>query len=137
MTVVEAIRARLLAQSPVTAMVSQRVWSQVVPQSPVYPLVLVELIDDDEPMQLRGTSGLVRARVQVGSRAKSRVTAIALGEAVHGDGATTGLCAFKGDIGSPPFVITGVLPAGKREGFDPVELNVFTVSRDYFVWFKT
>lgn len=146
MTPVEALRARLLSLSPVTALVSTRVHSLVLRQSPTLPSVKLQQIGNVEFMHLRGSSRVCRARVQVdvyvdASQSNPYATAHAVMSAIHGDGqytSATGLNGWRGDIGSPAFEVTGILPdqAGARDGYE-VEgaLRMVTVSRDYLVWF--
>lgn len=143
MTVVEAIADRLSTIAEVSAIVAERIYAVKLPQDGDLPAIRIQRIDEDEGMHLRGSSGLHRARVQVDSVTEeasgvdARADAIALDAAVHGDGAGSGLCGWRGDIGSPPFTITGILPAGVREGYDAAELRQYKVMRDYWVSFRT
>lgn len=41
-------REALLAQTPVTAIVSTRVYGSRIPGSPTYPLIVLSVVDDDE-----------------------------------------------------------------------------------------
>lgn len=146
MTVVEALRARAVSLSPVTTLVSTRVYALKLPQSPTLPAVKMQQIGNVEFMHLRGSSRVCRARVQVDAyvsetQSNPYATAHAVMDAVHGDGqytSATGLNGWRGGIGSPAFEVTGILPdqAGARDGYE-VEgaLRMVTVSRDYFVWF--
>lgn len=140
MTVIDGVRARLLAQSGVTALVASRIYAQTLPQSPTLPAVRLQVISEDEALHLRGTNGLLRTRVQVDSIAEVtsgsdvRADATAVDAAVHGDGANSGLCAYTGVSGG--IHIESVLPADRREGYDAEELRQYVVSRDYYVTFR-
>lgn len=147
MTVEEAIIARILTLSPVTALTSTRWWLLKLPQSPVYPAGRVQLIDDPEGYHLRGPDGTTRARVQVDMYVDEH-KALSLGrnpydllaeiaDAVDGDGKgpdATGLSGWHGDIGSPAFHIQGCFRIDRGVRYDPEELQVLTMSQDYYVW---
>lgn len=145
MTVVEALRARLLSLSPVTSLVSTRVHTLAFPQSAEWPAVRLFQVGEVEFMHLDGSAHVFRARVQVDCVADVEgaddpyASARAIAAAVHGDGAgasATGLCGFKGDIGSPAFQIRGILPAGgPRDFLDKDEQQLVRVQRDYLTWF--
>lgn len=146
MTVVEAWRARLLSLTPVTNITSTRIRSLVFAQSERWPAVRLQQIGRIEFMHLTGSSHVYRARIQVDSviaiatSATPYADAYALAEAVHGDGNganATGMCGWKGDIGSPAFTITGILPdgAGFRDFFEEDEPKKIRIQHDYLTWF--
>lgn len=141
MTVEEAVRARILALSAVTALCSTRVYLGILPQGPTYPNVLVQIIDDAIPYHLRGPVGTKTARVQVDARARAGDAyggALDVLEAIDGDGLgrdASGVAGFIGPIGSPAFEFKAVFPQSRRWEYDPEELRVVTMSRDYIVWF--
>jgi hypothetical protein len=146
MTVIGAVRTRLLAIAALTTLVGERVYALKLPESPTLPAVRLKQIGRTELMHLRGSSRIVRARIQLDAIAAETSggdpyeDATAVWRAAHGDGFdcenASGLNGWRGDIGSPAFVMTGVLPGdGPIEGFDPEELNQVVVRHDYFVWF--
>lgn len=147
MTVIEAIRSRLLGVSPVTAIASTRIYPLAFPQSAIWPAVRLQLIGRVEFMHLRGSARVYRARIQVDSVVDVEASADpyaavhALAAAVHGDGqgaSATGLCGFTGDIGSPAFQIRGILPAGgPLEFYETTEERLLRVQHDYLTWFVT
>ncbi len=65
MRVEDAIRTKLLATAGVTALVNQRVWTLILPQSPTLPAVCVQLIDEQIDDHLRGIQEIDKARVQI------------------------------------------------------------------------
>jgi len=142
-TVEEAIRARILSLSAAIAICGTRVWTQQLPQSPVYPCVRVSMVDDPTMYHLRGPRGTTPARVQVDKYAQKPgdiyATLSALEAAIDGDGLgrqASGLSGFIGGIGSPPFVIKACFQQGRiGPRFDAEELNVLTMSTDYIVWY--
>jgi hypothetical protein len=91
------------------------------------PAVRVQRISDSEAMQLRGTDGSIVARVQVDSVALTREAAVALDEAIAGDGAGSGLIGWKTSV------VQLVRSRLTREAYDALELNQFKVMRDYEV----
>lgn len=137
MTAEEAVRARVLAITAVTALVSTRVYLDKLPQTPTYPCVRVTLVSERSTYHLRGEDGCRPARVQVDAFARERsgvdpyALAAAVADAIHGDGAGSGLSGFVGAIGSPAFEIFGIFRVDRRRYYDPEELRVITVSQDY------
>ncbi len=145
MTPEEAVRARILALSAVTALVSTRVWTEKLPQKPIFPCVVVQEVTDSEGQHLRGPSGLCVARVQVEAQAMEvsgtdpYAAAATLAAAIHGDGlgtAASGLFGWIGAIGSPPFQIRGVKAGPRTRRYDAGELRVMTILRDYLVTYR-
>lgn len=142
MTVEDAVIARLLALSAVTALVSTRVYLEKLPQSPTYPCVRVTLVSDGTDYHLRGGTGVKRARVQVDAFAKevSGVNPYALVEtvadAVNGADDGTALSGWRGSIGSPAFEVLACQQVERRTMYDPEELRVVTMSQDFMVTYR-
>lgn len=145
MTVEQAIRLRVSALPAVVAIASTRVYLDKLPQTPTYPAIRVQLVDEPGGVHLRGPDGLLRARVQVdhfvdeaASGSDPYADVEALEAATRGDGkgtAATGLSGWKGQVGSPPFVVRGCFRTNRLRRYDPDELRVLTMSVDYIVWF--
>lgn len=141
-----AIRDRVAGLSPVTALASSRVYLDQMPQSPQYPCVRVQLVDDLSAYHLRGPNGRGTARVQVDAFSKKASGvdpyqgASDLADAINGNGLganASGLSGFVGTIGGSPGVeILGCFTIDRRRQFDPDELNVVTVSQDYRVEYQ-
>jgi hypothetical protein len=146
MTIEEAIVGRLKGLSVVTALVGTRIHLDRLPQSPDYPSVRVQEIDDEGSLYLRGPVGIKRARIQVDAFDRERsghdpyAGASAVAEAIYGNGAgdqATGLFGFVGFAGgSPAMRILVVEDGGRRRDYDPKELRVLTVSQDYLVHYR-
>lgn len=137
MTVDQAVRARLLVVTPLTTLVSTRIYTVILPQNPTLPAVRVQRISQVEPMHLRGPVNLYRARVQVDAVATTKAGADAVDAAVQGDGlgdVATGLKGWMGTISG--FVVRAVLPIDVRDGYDADELKQFKVMRDFWVFFE-
>lgn len=131
---VATVRDRLLSISAVTAITTTtRIYSGILPQSPVFPAVLVQRVSDVQTSHLRGGNNLMMTRVQVTSIALSRAAAVALDHAVQGDGATTGLNNWSGTTGSPGIRVQWAEPAVATETYASGELKQFRIDRDYKV----
>lgn len=142
MTVATAIAQRLLSLAPVTALVSTRVRVLRLRQPETLPAIRVQQIGETEGMHNRGSIGLKRSRVQVDSVALESTGvdpyagAMAVDAAVHGDGGGSGLCGWKGSIGSPPFEIEAVLPDMVHPPLYDLDAKQIRVMRDYIVWHR-
>lgn len=146
MTILEAVRLRLLAIADLTALVGQRIYVLKFPQHAIWPAVRLQLVSTVEPMQLRGSGGFYRGRVQVdavaeeGDATDPYATARDVLDAAHGDyvgGVSTGLSGWTGSVGSPAADIEAVIPALRIEDYDPDEHRQVRMSQDYFVWMRT
>jgi hypothetical protein len=138
-TCAEAVRLYLLSLSPVTALVSGRVFTFRFPQSPTKPAVLVTQISDVHDPHLRGTSALRRDRIQVDVIANTIAEARAVDQAILGTftaGAATGLQGIVTEIGSPAATLGPVFPGNYREMYDGDELKQARVMRDYMAAFS-
>lgn len=142
MTIEEAVRARIASLTAVTAIVGDRIWTDVIPESAVYPAVRVLEITDVDDQHLRGPEGVKRARVQVDAMIRDTgsadvyATLADLAAAIHGDGlgrSASGVFGWIGGVGSPPLRIQGVTASARVRRYDPDELQVLTFSRDYFL----
>lgn len=139
MNATEVTIARLLSISALVALVSQKVTAVQFQQDTRPPAVRVITVSDFEPMHLRGSSGLLSARVQVDVLGATYAQAVAVMAVVHGTfagGVSTGLNGWSGTVGGSPGVeVTSILPdpAGVRDLYDPDERKQFLQSRDYFV----
>lgn len=140
MTCAEAVRLFLLDLSPVTALVNQRIWTFMFPQSPTKPAVCVFNISDPSMPTLRGRSGTKRCRVQVDVIASTMAAARDVDAAILGDfvnGSPTGLRGAVGSLGSPASgTFHGATEESARESYEGDELKQAKVSRDYLVWYE-
>lgn len=142
MTLIEAIRARLLAVPEVVALVGDRVTILISQQSPKSRSIRIQEISREDYPILRGASDLRPARIQVDCFVQkgdgdAYAVARAIAAAVRGGfagGVATGLVGFVGIIGD--VAITGILGGGEREMFDPEELQTVRILLEFFVWFK-
>lgn len=134
--------ARLLDITGVTTLVSSRVYVDKLPQRGDYPAVLVQLVHEpsDEAEHLRGGARR-KARVQVdayeteGNGVDAYTNVMALADAIRGDDAGSGLSGWRGELGSPPFVVTGIHFIERRREYEPEELRLLRQRQDYWVHF--
>lgn len=136
MSVVGAVRQRLLAINAVTTLVGQRVYALVLAQGSPLPAIRLQQVGDVTFMHLRGNDRVVRARVQVDSIATTYSSAHAVAMAAKGSfsgGSATGLMGWRGTANGVEVV--AILPDGSREIFDAEELQQVKVTSDYLVWF--
>lgn len=76
------LRSRLLASSPVTAIVGTRVNWGVRPQGEAYPSIVLTLVADGRPQHMVGLIDLRETRVQIDCYGTTRAQVAALREAV-------------------------------------------------------
>lgn len=76
-----ALRARLLAASPVTTLISQRVYWVSRPQASSLPAIVLQTMGDERPQHLQGFDDLRPARVQVETWGRNYAEARAVKEA--------------------------------------------------------
>jgi hypothetical protein len=77
-----ALRARLLANTEVAAMVSRRIEWLLRPQGQALPAITLTTVSDDRPDTMKGFAAMRSTRVQVDCWAQEYATARALAEAV-------------------------------------------------------
>lgn len=138
MDVVEAVRGVILSLTPVTTLVGARVYSGILPQGlQDFPAVRLQRVDNFEDMHLRGSNGVLAARVQVDTFARTRAAVHATDAAMVGPGDGTGLVGWTGTAGgSPGMEILAILPIIDRELYDADELKLFRIWRDYSVQYR-
>lgn len=77
-----ALRARLVAAAPVTALVGQRIYWVDRPQGTALPAITLQTINDARDQHLKGFEGMQQARVQIDVWAASYASARDITEAV-------------------------------------------------------
>jgi len=137
-----AVCERLAATTAVTAIVLQRIYEIVLPESPTLPAIRVQLISDPVGYHLRGPDGAHRSRVQVDAYVSERAVSVsddpganlnALAKAI--DDCLSGKVFT---VGSPVEIrVTGVFRQNRSKLREPDELRYLRVMQDYFVWWKT
>lgn len=142
MTCGEAVRAFLTTLSPVTTLVSGRIFSPYLPQAPEpakLPCILVQQISDVQDPHLRGTVGIKMARVQIDCVGNTVSEARAVEQAVMGDyvsGSPTGLRGIAG-VTQGGVTFWQALADNYFEKIETDELHYQKrVTRDYRVWYE-
>lgn len=129
MTITKAIRDLILSLGDVTALVGQKVYVLMLPQSVMPPAVRVQRISGNEDMHLRGVNDLRTARIQVDSVGSGGATAEDVDAAIH-----AGLRGYRGVVGE--IDIRLIEPVSVRSLYDADELKQYKVARDYQVNYK-
>jgi len=120
------LRMVLTGDAGVAALAADRVYTEVLPQSPTVPAVVFTEVAGDEDYALDGPTGASSRRVQIDSWAKTRAEATALGLAVKG--------ALAGHAGAAAGLdVQGVFFLTERWDFDP-ETALYRTSQDYEIW---
>lgn len=149
MTFGDAVRERLLAISPLTALVGDRVFAMVIRQGEKRASVRYQFIDENAMQHQRGPVGVRTSRLQTDAFATvepgaTPLTAVeAVADAVNGDGLgenATGMFGFIGDIGGSPaeYRILNVRRAMKRGPLYEYDNEVIRlrVQQDYLIDWK-
>lgn len=126
-----ALRAFLLADASIVAMVGARVHPVRLPQGQKEPSVVYHRISALGDHNMAGPSGLSQVRMQVDCWAASSDTAAELSDLVKAR-----LDGFRGPMpGSPPVEVQGIFFDNEREDFD-AGMELYRMSRDYVVFFE-
>lgn len=83
MTITEAVRAYLVAQAGITALVSTRVRTTQADESDALPYILLTTVSDYSEYSMAGEVGLARSRVQVDCIGGTPLSASNVSEAVR------------------------------------------------------
>ncbi len=82
MTALEGLRAYLLANASIAALVAGRIYPLRLPEKVTYPAIVLTRVDDIGDAHLRGTLSMTKARMQVDCWATTHDAATALGNLV-------------------------------------------------------
>lgn len=136
-----ALRAVLIGDAGVAALIAGRCYPVEPPQAPVYPYVTYQEITDEGHYHMEGSSRLSRARFQINCDAESALDAQALKRAVR-----DALGGFSGPVTiselSPPAVVTiqgAFLVMGLDEPQGELQrtgLRTLRKSVDFNIWFE-
>jgi hypothetical protein len=96
MTISEALRAFLLAQPSIAALVGTRIYPQVLPQKPAYPAITYAQVSGIRVRGLDGPTGRARPRIAVNSWGASHREMDAVASAVRA--ALDGYAGPMGDL---------------------------------------
>lgn len=131
MTLLEGLRAYLVAQAGVTAVVSTRVRTTQADEADALPYVLLFLVSDVSLYAMAGPAGLVQARVQIDCIGATPKSALDVSEAAH-----TVLSGYRGDMGTVPVRRCHKVDRGGPELFGPhdgSQVGKYRVRMDYHI----
>jgi hypothetical protein len=129
-----ALRALILSNPDIAALVADRVFPVVLPQGEIRDSIVYHRITETEIYHYRGPSWLMQTRFQIDSLSRSTDGAAHLADLVHET-----ISGFAGDItfgGSPGDVCTvqGVFHSNlSSEAFDAAT-KLYSMGRDFFLW---
>jgi hypothetical protein len=133
------VRYRLLAVSGVTALLGTRIYVLKLPQSPSYPVALIQLVSLVDEYTHDGDAALGVSRVQVdvfaqeASGADPYATAVAAADAIHA--ALSGI-SFDGSGSPVDLEISGAFRMNRQTAYEPDALRVVRVLQDYRVQWR-
>jgi hypothetical protein len=144
MTIEQAIRERLLDITPLTALVSTRVYQLKLPQAPTLPAVRIQQISELDEFHFRGPDHLLVTRLQIDAYANEASgtnpydVAAAVANAIHGDGLgpqASGLSGWTGQsVGSPVAIhVAFVKRLSRQPMYEADELRLVRIRQDYQV----
>jgi len=128
------LRAYLLDDAAIAAIVGTRIYPIVLPQGQVQTSIVYTRVSGIGDNHMEGPSGLSRPRFQVDCWSQSIDTASQLANLVKEriDG-FRGTWFWGEDSPAEAIVVQGVFFQNEREDFDDAT-RLYRVSRDYFVW---
>lgn len=130
-----ALRAVLLSDADILALVDQRIYPMILAQGDRGPSLVYQKISSVPDYSLAGPSKIAQIRVQIDSWAQNIDSATALADAVKNK-----LNGFAGEISygddSPQATLNfkGIFFDSEREDYDGVS-RLYRISRDYFMYY--
>ncbi len=116
------LRATLLADDPVLALVSTRIYWKKLPQEPTYPALTLELVGGDPQNTLATLPDLKWARVRMNAWNTTYGTAFAVAQAVE--------TALNGQKFS---TLKSIVAQGLRDMYEPA-IEAYYVTQDFSIW---
>lgn len=131
-----ALRARLLGDSAIAAIISTRIYPGKMPQGVVDTSIVYNRVSGLGDVHSGGPSGLARPRFQVDCWSASADTAAALAQLVKDrlDG-FSGAVAWDDSSPGNSITVQGVFFDTERDAYDDA-IKMYGVSQDYLVWLE-
>lgn len=132
----QGLRAYLLGDSGIAALVGVRVYPVILKQGVTDPSIVYSRISGIGDHHMQGASGLARPRIQIDCYSLSADTATTLANLVK-----ERIDGFRGSMpwgeNSPEeaIVVQGIFFDGERDTYDAAT-KLHGLSRDYFIWFN-
>lgn len=123
----QALYAYLVGDDALAALVSLRIYPDILPQNPPMPAITYQRIST-LPYNTRDGGNFQRSRFQLAAYASTALAAIQLAEALE-----AALVAFARS-GSPRVDVT--LLEGRNQNYDP-DTKLYKQTLDAFIWYTT
>lgn len=127
-----AVRAVLVADSPVNTAASGGVFPDVLPQGATYPAIRYSLVTEESVGHLSGKEGVAEAVISIDCYAATRLAATDLSDKVR-----LALDRYRGTISSVN-ILSSYVGTGShtfREPPDNSDVGVYRANRDYRLFF--
>lgn len=128
--------AYLAASTPITALVSDRIFPNAIPPAESFPCVTFNRIGTEQPHHMTATATVQSARIQVDCWGKGRggfASASAIAEAIRNR-----MDGYRGAMGS--VTIKTCHLADQRPDYeaptDAADIGIFKVSQEYLLWYS-
>ena len=128
MPIESALYSRLTAVSGVTALVSTRIYPNVIPQNAAMPVIAYQVISTDRNYRHAGQSNNAMPRIQITVEAASYSSAVAVCAAVR-----AALSGYKGTVGT--VVIGGIFLETEYDGYN-LDTDTTVRRQDYTIEWK-
>jgi hypothetical protein len=119
------LRTILINDSTISA-ITTRCYPVMIPQSPVYPLILYTKISGMRDHALEGPSGMAHPRFQIEAWAETYDEAKGLSEAIRS--------ALDGYTGTSDSTYIGSCLLDSERDIYESEIDVFRILQDYIIW---
>ncbi len=130
MTIEQALRDHLLADTNISSVVATRVYPLELPQNPAFPSITYQIISDEPTYTQDGDSGLDRPRIQIDTWAETYSESISLAALIR-----SRLSGFRGTVSGKE--IQGIFRDSSRDFREVLAdgvTKIYRRSQDYFVW---
>lgn len=137
MTIATALRAHLLADAAIAALVGTRIYPLRLPQKPQLPAIVLLRVSDVRPPILRGQASVAQERFQVDAWATTFDGATALGTLCRRR--LEGYSGTWSDGASPETTVDVAIQFESDRDLFEEEINggLCRHSADYFIWHTT
>ncbi|MCP5017108.1 MAG: DUF3168 domain-containing protein [Ketobacter sp.] len=133
MTIESAIYSHLSTKSSITALVSDRIYPQIAPNSAEYPFITYNIVTEDHDHSMGGATGLANLILQLDVWASTVPTQVSLSEALR-----NALDGFKGLMGSEDLDIRNCFLQNRASFFEPrtegKEIPDYRTTLDFSIW---
>jgi hypothetical protein len=130
------LRAYLLADSAISALVGSRMYPITPPQGQVLAHIVYHMISGQGDRHMQGRSGLSRPRIQIDCWADTPDVAISLaGEVKERIDGFKGAMAWGTNSPQNSVDVQAIFFESERDDYD-ADSGLYLISHDYIVWFE-